>query len=122
VTSDRTRRRLTRLMALLGVVSGAVLLTRPQQVVDRVSPAFPASRRWLVRALGVRLLVQHGAVLAVPDRPLIRVSSAVDLLHAASMVPFVASPHYGRAARISGGLAAGYAAAALAVAPRSTDG
>ena len=44
---------------------------------------------------------------------------AVDLLHAASMVPFVASPRYGRAARVSGGLAAAYAAVALAVAPRS---
>jgi hypothetical protein len=35
------------------------------------------------------------------------------------MVPFVASPQYGRAARISGGLAAAYGAAALAVAPPS---
>jgi hypothetical protein len=49
----------------------------------------------------------------------VRVSSAVDLLHAASMVPFVASPQYGRAARVSGALAAAYASAALAVAPRS---
>jgi hypothetical protein len=54
-----------------------------------------------------------------PGRRLVRVSSAVDLLHAASMVPLLASPHYGRAARISGGLAAAYAAAALVVAPRS---
>ena len=46
-----------------------------------------------------------------------RLGSAVDLAHAASMVPFVASPRYGRAARISGGLARG-AAVALAVAPR----
>jgi hypothetical protein len=120
--SDRTRRRLTRLMAGLGVVSGGVLLTRPQQVVDRLAPAFPTSRRWLVRALGVRLLVQHGAVLAVPDRPLIRASSGVDLLHAATMVPFVVSPQYGRAARLSGGLAAAYAAAALVVAPAPTGG
>jgi hypothetical protein len=117
--SDPTRRRLTRLMAALGVVSGGILLVRPQQVVDRIAPTFPASRRWLVRALGVRLLLQHGVVLAVPDRPLIRAGSAVDLLHAASMLPFVASPRYGRAARVSGGLAAGYAAAALAVAPSS---
>ena len=120
---DRARRGLillTRLMAVLGFASGGVLLARPQQVIDRVAPAFPASRRWLVRALGVRLLIQHGAVLAVPDPRIIRASSAVDLLHAATMVPFVASPHYGRAARISGGLAATYAAAALAVAPRST--
>jgi hypothetical protein len=116
--SDLARRRLTRLMAVLGVASGGLLLVRPQEVIDRVSPAFPASRRWLVRALGVRLLVQHGAVLAVPDPATIRASSAVDLLHAATMVPFVASPQYGRAARISGALAATYAAAALAVAPR----
>ena len=117
--SDPTRRRLTRLMAILGVATGSVLASRPQVVVDRVAPAFPASRRWLVRALGVRLLVQHGAVLALPDPRIIRASSAVDLLHAATMVPFLASPHYGRAARISGALAAAYSAAALAVAPRS---
>jgi hypothetical protein len=112
-------RRVTRLMAALGFVLGGLLLTRPQQVVDRVAPAFPASKLWLARALGVRLLVQHGAVLALPDRPVVRASSAVDLVHAASMVPFVASPQYGRAARISGGLAAAYGAAALAVAPPS---
>ena len=119
--SDPTRRRLTRLMAVVGVATGSVLLARPQDVVDRIAPAFPASRRWLVRALGVRLLVQHGAVLVLPDLRIIRASSAVDLLHAATMVPFLASPHYGRAARISGALAATYAAAALAVAPRSSD-
>jgi hypothetical protein len=119
---DTARRRLTRLMAVLGVASGVVLLARPQEVVDRIAPAFPASHRWLVRALGVRLLVQHGAVLAVPDPRIIRASSAVDLVHAATMVPFVASPHYGRAARVSGALAAGYAAAALAVAPGSPEG
>ena len=118
--SDPTRRRLTRLMAILGVATGSVLASRPQVVVDRVAPAFPASRRWLVRALGVRLLVQHGAVLIAPSRGLVRLGSAVDLLHAASMVPFLASPHYGRAARVSGALAAAYAAAALAVAPRSS--
>jgi hypothetical protein len=111
----------SRLLALAGLASGITLLARPQQVADAVAPAFPANKTWLVRALGVRLLVQHGAVLAVPDRPLIRVSSAVDLVHAASMVPFVASPQYGRAARVSGGLAAAYAAAALAIAP-SPDG
>ena len=77
---------------------------------------------WLVRVLGARLLVQHGAVLVAPGRRLVRIGSAVDLLHAASMVPFVASPHYGRAARTSGGLAATYGAAALAVAPRSEAG
>jgi len=120
MTSAPAARLLSRLMALAGLASGIALLARPQQAVDRIAPAFPASRLWLVRALGVRLLLQHGAVLAMPGRTLIRVSSAVDLLHAASMVPFVSSPHYGRAARVSGGLAAAYAAAALAVAPPAT--
>ena len=117
------RRRLgTRALAGLGVAAGVALLARPQHVVDRLAPAFPADRRWLVRVLGGRLLVQHGAVLVAPGRRLVRVSSAIDLLHAASMVPFVASPQYGPAARVSGGLAAAYAAAALAVAPRPSPG
>jgi hypothetical protein len=121
-TDDGVRRRLTRLMAGLGVASGVTLLARPQQVLDRLAPAFPASRRWLVRVLGVRLLVQHGAVLVLPDPVLVRAGSAVDLLHAASMVPFVASPQYGRAARMSGALAAAYAGLALAVAPAPLPG
>jgi hypothetical protein len=115
---QRRSRRLTRLLAGLGAASGLLLLARPQRVVDALAPALPRDRLWLARALGARLLVQHGAVLVTPDRRLVRLGSAVDLLHAASMVPFVASPRYGRAARISGGLAAAYAAFALAVAPR----
>jgi hypothetical protein len=112
------RRTSTRALAVLGAASGIALLTRAQQVVDRAAPAFPRERLWLVRALGARLVAQHGAVLVAPRLRLVRAGSAVDLLHAASMVPFLASPRYGRAARISGGLAAGYAAVALAAAPR----
>ena len=115
----RARRGLTRLLAGAGAATGLVLLARPQRVVDAVAPAFPRDRLWLVRVLGVRLLAQHGAVLASPNPRLVRLGSAVDLAHAASMVPFVASPRYGPAARLSGGLAAAYAAVALAVAPRS---
>jgi hypothetical protein len=112
------RRTSTRALAVLGAASGALLLARPQQAVDRAAPAFPRERLWLVRLLGARLLAQHGAVLVSARPRLVRLGSAVDLAHAASMVPFVASPRYGRAARISGGLAAAYAAVALAVAPR----
>ena len=118
IERNRTRRGLTRLLAGVGAASGVALLARPQRVVDAIAPTFPGERLWLVRALGARLLAQHGAVLAVPDRALVRLGSAVDLVHAASMVPFVASPGYGRAARVSGAIAAGYAATALAVAPR----
>ena len=85
VTNDGPRRRLTRLLALLGVASGLALLARPREVVDRVSPAFPPDKLWLARALGARLLVQHGAVLLAPSRGLVRLGSAVDLIHAASM-------------------------------------
>ena len=117
--ADRIRRALTRLLAGLGVGTGVALLARPQRVVDAVAPEFPRDRLWLVRVLGARLVAHHGAVLMAPEPRLVRLGSAIDLGHAASMVPFVASPRYGRAARISGALAAAYAAVALAVAPRS---
>jgi hypothetical protein len=115
---DGGRRRLTRLLAGLGAASGVALLARPQRVVDRLCPEFPRDRVWLVRALGARLLLQHGGVLVLPHGGMVRTGSAVDLLHAASMVPFAASARYGRAARISGALAAGCAALAMTVAPR----
>jgi hypothetical protein len=118
-TADGGRRALTRLVAGLGLASGLALLARPQRVVDAVAPEFPRDRVWLVRLLGARLVAQHGAVLVAPGPRLVRIGSAVDLAHAASMVPVVTSPRYGRAARFSGGLAAAYAAVALAVAPRS---
>ena len=116
---DVGHRRLTRLLAGLGAASGAVLLTRPQRIVDRLCPELPNDRVWLVRLLGARLLVQHGAVLVRPDPALVRAGSALDLLHAASMVPFAGSARYGRAGRISGTLAAAYAGIAMAAAPRS---
>ncbi|CAA9249409.1 MAG: hypothetical protein AVDCRST_MAG52-2388 [uncultured Blastococcus sp.] len=113
-----SRQVLTRLMAAAGAATGVVLLTRPLQVVDTIAPAFPIDKLWLVRALGARLVAQHGAVLVSASPRLVRLGSAVDLIHAATMVPFLASPRYGPAARISGGLAAAYAAVALVVAPR----
>jgi hypothetical protein len=117
---DQGRRRaLTRLLAGLGAASGIALLLRPQRVVDRLCPELPRNRVFLARLLGMRLLLQHGAVLIEPHPVLVRAGSAVDLLHSASMVPFVASAQYGRAARVSGALAAGYAGVAMAAAPRS---
>ena len=116
---QRRRRTITRLLAGLGAASGLALLARPQPVVDRVCPELPRDRVFLARLLGLRLLLQHGAVLLEPHPVLVRAASAVDLVHAASMVPFAASARYGRAARLSGALCAVYAAVATAVAPRS---
>lgn len=95
----------TRLGAAAGVTAGVVLLTRPQQVLDAVDPAFPRARRWVVRALGARMLVQHGAALARPEPGVLTAGAAVDALHAASLVPFLGSARYGRAARISAAVA-----------------
>jgi hypothetical protein len=75
-----------------------------------------------VPLLGARLVVQHGAVLAVPGARTVRVGSVVDLLHAASMVPLARSVPYRRAAVVSGAVAAGYAVLAPAVAPRPARG
>jgi hypothetical protein len=118
VTSQPSARRtLTRLLAALGVASGLALLAAPERVVGTVAPEFPPERLWLARVLGARLVAQHGAVLATADPRLVRLGSAVDLAHAATMVPLLASPRYGRAARVSGGLAAAYAAFGALAAP-----
>src|SRR5215213_3983959 len=95
IRPDAGRRRLTRLLAAAGLAWG------------------------LARVLGGRLVVQHAGTLAAPTRTRVLFHSGVDLLHAASMVPLLRSPRYGRAAWISGGVAAAYAAAAPSVAPRS---
>jgi hypothetical protein len=109
---------LARLLSLAGAAAGLTLLLRPHRVGAALCPEFPESRIWLVRFLGARMVAQHAVVLAFPERPVVRTSAAVDLFHAATMAPFVGSGRYGRAARISGGLAAGYAALAAAVSRR----
>ena len=118
MTVDDRRRRLTRLLAGAGAGWGLALLAAPGRVVDALCPELPRSQRWAVPLLGARLVVQHGAVLAVPDARVVRVGSVVDLLHAASMVPLTRSAPHRRAAVISGAVAAGYAVLAPAVAPR----
>jgi hypothetical protein len=118
VTLDDRHRRLTRLVAGSGVVWGLTLLAAPGRVVDALCPELPGSRRWAVPLLGARLVIQHGAVLAVPEARIVCVGSMADLLHAASMVPLARSAPYRRAAVISGAVAAGYAILASAVAPR----
>jgi hypothetical protein len=108
-----TERLLIRLLSGAGAAGGLVLLVRPRQVVAALCPEFPESRIWLVRVLGARMVAQHGVVLASPRTPVVRVAAAVDLIHAATVVPFLGSPRYGRAARISGAVSAGYAALGL---------
>jgi len=103
-----------RVASAAGLAAGAVLLTRPGQVAARLAPTFPQDRLWIVRLLGARLVGQHTAVLTAPRPEVLRIAAGVDLLHAASMLPLLRSPRYGRAARISGALAAGFGLGAWA--------
>ena len=103
-----------RTAAAAGLAAGLALLTRPGTVAARLAPAYPRDRLGVVRLLGARLVAQHTAVLAAPRPEVLRGAAAVDLLHAASMLPLLRSPRYGRAARISGAVAAGYGLGALA--------
>ena len=98
----------TALTSAAGVAAGAVLLTRPESALARLAPEYPRERRWVVRLLGARLVAQHAAVLAAPRPAVLRAAAATDLLHAATMLPLLRSPRYGRAARVSGALAAAY--------------
>ena len=100
--------------AAAGLAAGLALLTRPGAVVARLAPGYPADRLRVVRLLGARLVAQHAAVLAAPRPEVLRGAAAVDLLHAARLLPLLRSPRYGRAARISAALAAAYGLGALA--------
>ncbi len=105
-----------RVHAAAGATAGLLLLARPGSVLDAAAPAFPRERRWVVRVLGARLLVQHATVLVAPDPRVVRLGAAVDLLHAASVLPVLASARYGRAAGLSGAVAAGSAVVGEALA------
>ena len=113
------RRTIGRVLAGLGGLWGLALLVRPERVVAALCPEFPRSKLWVARVLGARLVAQSAVVLAVPARRTVRATAAVEALHAASMAPLLRSPRYRRAALISGGWAACYAAAARATAPPS---
>jgi hypothetical protein len=102
-----------RLLAGTGLAWGLTLLLGAARVVDALCPELPAEKRWLVRVLGARLVAQHATVLLAPVRPVRSVAAAVELLHAASLVPLLGRPRYRRAALISGGVA-GVSAVVLA--------
>ncbi len=113
---DESPRTAMRVLAAAGATAGLALLVRPQRVVDVLAPEFPPERRWLVRALGARVLAQDAAVLLRPEPAVVATGAAVDLLHALSMLPFLRSTRYGRAARVSGAVSAVAAVAGWALA------
>jgi hypothetical protein len=88
-----------------------LLLVRPAQVLATVGapPARPAQR--ITRLLGSRLLAQGVTVGLSTDRRVLWAAAAVDALHAASMVPLLASRRWRSAGLASAGVAAAGVAA-----------
>jgi len=88
---------------------------------DRVATAVAAPGRppsWLVRLLGLRVVLQQSVVLAVPTRRVVLLGAAVDGLHALSMVAAAACwPAYRRAAGVSAAVAAASAVLEWTTAP-----
>lgn len=97
---------LLRALAATGIVWGGVLLARPRLVAELLCPEFPADRDWVARLLGARLVLQDTALFAKPSRGAATAAAVVDGLHALSMLPWLASSTYRRAAVISGAPAA----------------
>lgn len=109
---DHGRRPAARIASAVGLAAGLALLVRAAPLAERLAPRFPQRRLWIARVLGARLVAQHVAVLVSPEPAALRLSAAVDGLHAASMLPVLALPRYRRAALVSGGFAAASALAA----------
>ncbi len=119
--STRSRRRAVRAATSVPAAAGAVLLTRPRQVLRLVAPGEPEPPLAVVRVLGGRLVVQHLLVALRPTRRRLLAGAVVDAAHAASMVPAAALwPAHRRQATASGALGAASALAALALTPAAT--
>jgi hypothetical protein len=105
------------LAAVLGVAHLALVVT-PDEVARAVSPGAAAPPRWLVRLLGIRVVLQQLVVLTAPTRRIVLGGVVVDGLHAASMVAAARNwPQYRRVAVASAGAAVTSAGLGLATAP-----
>lgn len=104
-------------------VLAAVLLLFPRRVAGSTagrSGAQPAT--WLVRVLGLRVAAQAGVELASRTPDALTASAIVDGLHAASMLPVLASSRYRRPALLSGGLAVASASVLVLAGRREARG
>jgi hypothetical protein len=97
---------LLRALAASGILLGGALLARPRLIAETFCPEFPAGKDWVARLLGARLVLQDTALFAKPTREAAVAASVVDALHALSMLPWLGSARYRRAAVVSGAPAA----------------
>jgi hypothetical protein len=107
-------------IAAMTSAAGALALCSPERLTRLACGATTARPpAWLVRLLGARYLAQAAAELGHPTRRVWLVSSAIDNVHAATMVAAAFTwPSYRRAALVSGGFAS-CSAVATAFAARS---
>ena len=99
---------------LARVGAGVLALARPGWLVRATGSSDGAWTRRVTRALGARYLLQAGAGLALHRPWVAEVDGAVDLVHAASMLPVaVALPAQRRLALTSAAVAVACAAADL---------
>jgi hypothetical protein len=93
---------------------GLWALARPRSLLRLVGSDDGTGPRRAARVLGARYVVQSGAGLVLPRRPVPWLDGTVDLVHAASMLAFAAAfPRHRRLALTSGAAALGFAAADL---------
>lgn len=105
----------SRVFGIVNAATGVVTASRPEWVAKTVrgSTGKPPDRR-IVRVLGLRQALQGLATVAAPSPRLLTLGAAVDLSHAASMLPVAAiRPESRHAALISASLAATSAATAI---------
>ena len=115
----RTRRRLTRLVAVPWALWGAAMLVRPGDVIRPVCGGGPEPETWIVRLLGARLVAQHVVTLVHPTRAVVLAGAGVDVLHAASMgLALVRWPGHARPIWVSGTTSVGSAVAGALTAGR----
>jgi hypothetical protein len=111
---------LPRLLGLFHLCFGTVLITRPGTVTRALHDSTPP-RRWVIRLLGARSVMQGAFTAVVPDAPVVAAGAIVDGLHAASMIATaVVSPPHRRAAVLSA-IVAGACCAVGATAARAAS-
>ncbi|NYJ08601.1 hypothetical protein [Petropleomorpha daqingensis] len=110
--------RLLRAAAAVQAAWGLALAAAPARTAALTCAGRPEPRAWIVRVLGLRLLVQSVWVLLSPNRSRVLGASAVDAVHAASMAGVAARwPRYRWAAAVSGTTAAASSALGVLLAP-----
>lgn len=113
------QQRLARLLGGCHLGQAAVLLAQPQALLRAITDDHEAPPSWIIRVLGVRMLLQAASETLRPRPNVLCLGVAVDLTHAASMLAAAwIWPRYRRVALASAGSAAASALAGTLIVRR----